>query len=166
MILNTLPNTMIFEGVLDENTLLSDLESALSKISGVSKGNYINVDLSKVHRANSSGILVWLKFLNRAGYRFKYINAPVWLVEQFNIISGYFAKGSVVESFQAPFYSPKSQKSINVNLMIGKDVPLLRDYRNYSVPSREFNGETYEADFAPAQYFNFLSLNYDNFSAS
>jgi hypothetical protein len=163
MRLNLVANTMIFEGVLDEKTSPEDLEASFSKVKGTSGGRPITVDLSKVGRANSSGILIWLRFLNKANYCFKYTNVPVWLVSQFNMISGHFQGGSFVESFQAPFFAPKTQASKNLTLVLGKDIPLLESYENFSLPNRIVDGESYEIDFDPSQYFHFITQNYDSF---
>jgi ABC-type transporter Mla MlaB component len=163
MRLNTLPNVILFEGVLDENTSLSELEASFLKMKSTSGGQPIALDFSKVLRANSSGILVWLRFLNKANYQFKYLNAPVWLVGQFNMISGHFRGGGFVESFQAPFFAPRTQASKNLTLVVGKDLPLQKDYSNFKIPNRAIDGENFEIDFDPDQYFHFLSENYEAF---
>ncbi|MGE0763913.1 MAG: hypothetical protein AB7N80_11595 [Bdellovibrionales bacterium] len=165
MRVNILPQSMVFEGVLDENTSLDDLNAAFAKLKAANPKGVITLDLSKVARANSSGILTWLKFLKNSNYPFKYVNSPVWLVSQFNMISGYFEGGSFVESFQAPYYAPQSQSSKSFNLIIGRDVPLQQDYSNFSFKNRTVNGEEFEIDFEPEQYFQFIAVNYENFKS-
>lgn len=163
MRVNVLPNTMIFEGVLDENTSLTDIMDAFTKLKNAGAKAPITLDFSKVVRANSSGILIWLKFLKATNFQFKYVNAPVWLVGQFNMISGYFESGSFVESFQAPYFAPKSQASQHFKIIIGNEIKLQQAYSDSDLPKRVVNGEEYEIDFDPQQYFHFIVENYNNF---
>lgn len=167
MRINLEPNTMIFEGLLDENTSLVELKESLKKLSELAvKSAYplpVVVDFSKVVRANSSGILTWLRFLQSSSTQFKYVNAPTWLVGQFNIVSGYFENGSFVYSFYVPFYAPKTRSSKNLLMTVGVDIQIQTEYASVSIPSRMIDGDMFEIDFEPNRYFSFIKENYKNF---
>lgn len=159
-----LPNALLFDGVIDESVVFADFEIPIKKLrESVAPSEPIGVDFSKVPYANSAGIVVWLKVVYGSDTRFKYINAPVWLVNQFNMIKGYFENGSYVESLQAPFFAPKTQDSVTFTLALGKDLPILKDYSKYAVPERSDEGKTFEIDFVPEQFFSFIVENYEIF---
>lgn len=153
---------VIFEGVLDETDSLEDLQATLKKIKQ-SRPSAITVDFSKVSSGNSSGILVWLKAVYGAAAQVKYVNAPVWLVNQFNSIRGYFENKSYVESFFAPFFNESQDQSFHVQFIVGKDIPIQKDYSNFTVQDRVKDGLTYQPDFDPQQYFGFISRHLANF---
>lgn len=163
MRVSVLPNTLVFEGVLDEETSLDHLSSAYQQLKKSNPTLPITLDFSKVSRANSAGLVTWLKFLQSAHTKVKYVNTPVWLVGQFNMIKGYFTNGSYVESVQIPLYSTAAQYSKIVTIKLGKDVPILPDYSDFKLPNQMIEGHEYEVDFDPAQYFSFISEHYDTF---
>src|SRR5665213_2067057 len=100
-----------FEGILDEETSKDELAVAIEKLKKLGITPPVILDFVKVTYANSVGIAVWLKLAHELQVEFKYVNAPIWLVNQFNMISSYFAGGSFVQSVQVPFFSPKIQDS-------------------------------------------------------
>ena len=104
-----LSNTLIFEGVLDEQTLPETLTDALNKLRSSGLKSPVTVDFSSVKYANSTGIVTWLKFTVEANVAFKYVKAPIWLVNQFNSIKDYLENGSFVESLDVPFFAPKTR---------------------------------------------------------
>ena len=160
---NILPNTLSFEGVLDEEVTLDQLLVYLGQLKSSGLTPPVNLDFSKVSYANSTGIVTWLKFTREAKLCFKYVNAPVWLVNQFNMVKGYFEFGSFVESMHVPYFAPKTQDSRVFNLTVGKDFPLLADYSNVTIPNRKADGRDYEIDFTPERYLSFISENLPNF---
>lgn len=163
MKIHVLPNTIAFEGVLDEGVAIEKLEAPLMKLKKEKNAQAVAVDFSKVSYANSAGIVVWLKAIYGAGVAIKYVNAPVWLVNQFNMIRGYFENGSFVESILAPYYAPKTQDSRNFTLKIGQDVPVLEDYSGFKLSNRVDDGKSYEIDFDPEQFFSFVAENFKTF---
>jgi hypothetical protein len=158
-----IPNGLKFEGVLDKMTSGQHLEQAFENL--VSKGisGPVILDLSSVSRGNSAGIVTWLRFFKKIAHPAKYVNAPIWLVSQFSMIKGYFDHNSYVESFQAPYFDLKTEKSSSSILRIGKDLPLLESYENFQAPNLVINGNDCEPDFTPQQYFSFISENYPVF---
>lgn len=165
MKISVLPNTLVFEGIMDEETSITDLNTAMTKLTSGGVKPPVTVDFSAVPYANSIAVVVWLKFIIAAKVMFKYVNAPVWLVNQFNMIGGYFESASFVESLQTPFFCPKTQESRSITIHLGKDIPILKDYTGFEFPVIELEGKEYEMDVSPPRYFSFISENYDLFKA-
>jgi hypothetical protein len=163
MNVTVLPNSLIFDGILDEETSLDVLLGGFEKLKKAGMNPPVNLDFSKVTYANSAGVVIWLKFIHQSGVPFKYVNAPVWLVNQFNMISDYFGNGSFVESIDAPFFAPKSQESRVFTLKLGTDVPVLDDYTTLRIPNKTADGKIFEIDFTPERYLSFISENYEMF---
>jgi hypothetical protein len=160
---NVLPNTLSFEGVLDEQTSEDSLLAILEEVKRNGLKPPLIIDLSKVSYANSRGGLVWLKFGRAAGVPLKYVNAPVWLINQFNMITDYFINGSFVETMMAPYFAPQTGDSRSFMLKVGVDFPLMADYSDFTMPNRNENGKIFEPDFEPARYFHFITNNFKKF---
>ena len=160
------PNTLTFENVLQEETRIEDLAVSLKTLKNQGIKPPLVLDLSKVERANSAGILVWLKFLMMIDIPYKYVQCPTWLVSQFNMIAGYFVNGGFVESIQAPFYNPENEFSKIITLKLGIDVPIQENYHEFKMPKRMIEGNEYEPDFDPNRYFSFIAKNFKQFKAS
>lgn len=149
-------HTVFFSGVLNEHVDLNNTESALHAAHRSLSGDQKRVclDLSHVSRANSSGLLQWLRLMKKAQIPLCYIRTPVWLVEQFNMIDEFFDGDVTVDSIYAHFYSPDTDTSETRLLTIGTDVPVLENYRNYNAGSADAQ---LEPDFDERSYFHFIS---------
>jgi len=158
MKMELLSNVLVCEGILDEHTEATDVQKTLQAIQKIAKGAF-DVDFSKVKYANSTGIVTWLKTLKASGVTIRYINAPVWLVGQFNMIRDFFENGSYVESFCAPYYCTSTQESRALTLRVGKEVPVTDNYKGIKFPNVAVEGKTFEIDFVPERYFSFISEN-------
>lgn len=155
---NLLPDTIQFNGELNEFSkpdAFSKIFDQLGQVRGEIKG--AKLDFSQVTRANSSGIVIWLRFFEKIEDHFNYVNTPVWLVNQFNMISDFLGKSSIVSDFQAPFFCEATEGSLNLKFFPGDDLPLLETYRDYDVPNRIIDGKEFEPDFEPSAYFDFLT---------
>lgn len=157
-----LSNALVCEGILDEHSDSSEIEAAFKKIAS-NGASSVDVDFSKVKYANSTGIVTWLKIAKHLGITIRYVNAPIWLVGQFNMIRDFFENGSYVESFAAPYYCPSTQESRALTLRMGKEVPVKTDYAQVKFPNVAVDGKTYEIDFSPERYFSFISENFKTF---
>lgn len=151
-------STVIFSGILNEHVDLNATESViyvahrtLNEASGT-----VFLDFSQVSRANSSGLLQWLRLMKKIQLPMCYVRAPVWLVEQFNMIDEFFDGQVTVESIYAHFYCPETDSNETRLLTLGVDVPILENYRTFrvTVPSNE-NAEL-EPDFDERSYFHFI----------
>ena len=150
-------NLIEFSGYLSEKTNPEALRTAFLTAAQSTQDNTVRVDFSKVEKANSVGILAYLKAFDSAKVRAVYERAPIWLVEQFNCIPEFFAASSTVISFYARFFSPRTRKPQNVLLTVDKDVSRLPHYKNYSFTISDESGAALEPDFDPELYFFFLT---------
>lgn len=155
---------MIFEGILDEDVQQSTLINAFAKLKASGLTPPLVLDFSKVEYANSAGILTWVKFLREINVACRYVNAPIWLIHQMNMIDDFLKNGSTVYSFQAPYFCPETQESKSLLLVVGKDIPVQKDYAGFAAPNRSEGGKVYECDFIPERYLSFISGNYEQFS--
>jgi hypothetical protein len=149
-------STVVFKGVLDEKSSMTSVKEVIEKAMVSSPEGAVRLDFGNVRRANSIGILAWAKFVDACSFKFVYVNAPKWLVEQFNLC-GLLKTDSKVESFQAPFYSGDLDKHEVLTLVVGRDVPVQSDYSSFEIVCTGTDGTRLEADFEPAEYFNFLA---------
>jgi ABC-type transporter Mla MlaB component len=161
--INAIQGTVLFKGKLDELLAQDELLKVYDEAQKQSNEDVVSIDMSGIDLANSKGVVAWLRFLGSNDRKIKYVNAPIWLVEQFNIITSYFAGQSYVESFQAPFYNSQTSKSESILLVVGKDVPLMKDYSKFDINTLKSHKPNYEPDFIPEVYFHFLANNYLRF---
>lgn len=160
MTISLLPNLIIFEGILDEN---SNLDVVENHFKNHHSGEPICVDFSKVRFGNSIGIVKWLRVLLNHNMRIDYINAPIWLVKQFNMISTFLEKGDWVSSLYIPYYCADTDEELLVKMDIGKDIPILKNYSSFKLEDRDVDQKTFEPDIAPSLYFDFIAKNYETF---
>ena len=64
-----LPNTLAFDGILDEVSSFNHLVEAFEKLKQTGIKPPVNLDFSKVSYANSAGIVTWLKFTPARSFR-------------------------------------------------------------------------------------------------
>lgn len=145
------------EGILNEHVDLQVVEAAISEASRTDKTSLVSLDLSKVNRANSSGLLQWLRMTKRLKCGLKYINTPVWLVEQFNMIDEFFDGKISVESIFAHFYCPDTDSSETHLLKLGADVPIREQYKDFQLKMTSADGKSLEPDFDERSYFHFIA---------
>jgi hypothetical protein len=158
-------NTVVFSGILNEDSASNVIKSSLEEALNSSPDKKVFVDFSKVKRANSCGILTWYKVLETLPGFFTYINVPRWLVEQFNI-SDFLNKNTTVESIEANFYCPQNDTHENIYLVIGKEIPILEDYSSFQLVLKNKDGLDLEMDFEPVEYFSFISSSFQKFKGS
>lgn len=156
--------TLTFKGTLDEHSSPEFLHKTVKDAMDLVRGARVRLDFSQVRRANSCGILTWFKLLEQLKPRVTYINVPVWLVEQFNF-SDALRGDALVESFQAPFYCPDKDAHAVITLTVGREVPLLADYSDFTLTVPGEGGAVFEPDFEPEEYFQFLAAHHDKFKA-
>ncbi|NBO38404.1 hypothetical protein EBU99_07450 [bacterium] len=147
------------DGVLNEHVDLQSVEATIleASASAPAEGGQVLLDLSKVQRANSSGLLQWLRMTKRLKCPLRYVKAPVWLVEQFNMIDEFFDGEISVESIYAHFYCPETDSSETHLLQIEKDVPLLDNFREFRLMVKSSDGGELEPDFDERSYFHFIA---------
>jgi ABC-type transporter Mla MlaB component len=145
------------EGSLDESISTELFQKVIEELKTQASGEAIPLDFSKVLRANSAGILTFLRVLKGANLRFKYINTPVWLVEQFSMINQFLENSSYVESLQVPYFCEDDDSEELLTFELGKEIPLLESYSDFELESRMINNKEYEPDVSPERYFAFIA---------
>jgi hypothetical protein len=120
------------------------------------------ISFRNVQRANSCGIIAWFKLARELDVRIRYIETPVWLIEQFNM-SPFFLRNATVESFYAPFYEIESGGHEVKLLRVGIEVPILPNYADFEFDLQTAESVHIEADFQADEYFFFISANYASF---
>ncbi|KAB8028052.1 hypothetical protein [Fluviispira multicolorata] len=151
--------TVEFSGLLNEESSVDLIKQGLEQaIKNSAAKKEVNLDFSKVKRANSCGILAWYKILENFDCSFIYVNAPRWLVEQFNI-SDFLSEKTTVSSIYANFYCPSNDTHEVLLLNIGKEIPILDNYDEFNLVLKNKEGFDLEIDFEPSEYFYFISSN-------
>ncbi len=150
-----------FVGYLSEKTSAEDIQTGLQKALQASHSGVVRIDFSKVERANSVGILKYLKVFESLHIKAVYERAPIWLVEQFNVIQEFLHGDVTVASLYARFFSLTTNKHVTQLLHVGKDVPLLSNYKDFEIELKDESGQMLEPDFDPQLYFSFLTTQDD-----
>ena len=138
------------EGVLDEQSNLSSLASALPATGA-------SLDLAGVKRINSIGIREWREFLRAvAGRPITLLRCPPVFVDQLNTIAN-FGGHAEVSSVLAPFECLRcgEQQLVLLEVFAGDLDPLERMPEAPRCPSCQ---EAMQLDGEPTGYFRFLKL--------
>lgn len=113
----------------------------------------ISFDFNQVNMINSCGIREWIKFLEKIpeATHVIYNNCPQIIIEQINMVHGFFRKGASINSFYAPYFCESCDKENKVHLMADQ-------VKNRKAPKMECPkcGEEMDFDAIEAQYFSFL----------
>lgn len=113
----------------------------------------ISFDFDKVSMINSCGIREWIKFIEKIpeSTHIVYNNCPQIIIEQINMVHGFFRKGASINSFYAPYFCEKCDKENKVHLKA-------EQVKNRKAPKMECPkcGEEMDFDAIEAQYFSFL----------
>lgn len=130
-----------FEGIIDE-------DANFDKIKSLGLKKYI-FDFEKVKLINSCGIREWIKYLDELkSVEIIYRNCPQIIIEQINMVHGFIKKGTVVESFIAPYFCEscddekkvllKSHEVINLQAPIKKCMKCNSDLEFDAIPKQYF----------------------------
>jgi hypothetical protein len=147
-----------FSGTLNEDSDFVLIRRFLEELNSTN----ISISFRAVQRANSCGIIAWFKLARELDLRVRYLETPVWLIEQFNM-SPFFLRNATVESFYAPFYEIESGGHEFKLLRVGIEVPILSNYSDFELDLQAAEFANIEADFQPEEYFFFISANFAAF---
>ena len=151
-------NSLKFIGELDETCPLEDLRPAVHQLNQEFPEQVVHVDFSKVSRANSLGIVTWLKLLQEMNFTVSYVNCPPWLVTQFNLLdTAFFKDKTLIESIYIPFYCEELDHEERFLFHIGKDIPIQSSYDQFELTDRLIDGHKYVPDITYRLYFAFLT---------
>lgn len=114
----------------------------------------ISFDFNQVNMINSCGIREWIKFLEKLPEKSQiiYKNCPQIIIEQINMVHGFFRKGASIQSFYAPYYCEKCGKEAKVHLQTDQ----VKNKKAPSVDCPHCGAEDIEFDAIESQYFSFL----------
>ncbi len=138
--------TVSLVGTIDEDADFKPLD-------GLTQPEVI-FDFDKVVMLNSCGIREWINFLGKlpAGIKVSYRQCPQIIIEQINMVHGFFREGAVIESFYAPYYCEDCDKESKILLKT-------EQVKNKKAPKAKCphcGSENVEFDALEAQYFHFL----------
>lgn len=132
-------------GAIDEDSEFKELIGLEQK--------HISFDFNQVNMINSCGIREWIKFLEKIPPTTKvtYNNCPQIIIEQINMVHGFFRQGASINSFYAPYFCESCDKEVKVHLTADK-------VKNRKAPKMECPrcGSDMEFDAIESQYFSFL----------
>lgn len=113
----------------------------------------VSFDFNQVSMINSCGIREWIRFMEKIPEKSTviYKNCPQIIIEQMNMVHGFFRKGSQIESFYAPYFCESCNKEAKVHILASQ-------VKNRKAPKENCPtcNEEMEFDAMEAQYFSFL----------
>lgn len=114
----------------------------------------ISFDFNKVSMINSCGIREWIKFLEKIPEKssISYNNCPQIIIEQINMVHGFFRKGALINSFYAPYYCEKCGKEAKVHLLAEQ----IKNKKAPQVDCPHCSAENIDFDAIESQYLAFL----------
>lgn len=129
-----------------------DEDADFKELLGLEQRN-ISFNFDKVSMINSCGIREWIKFLEKIPEttHVVYNNCPQIIIEQINMVHGFFRKGASINSFYAPYYCEKCGAESKIHLSASQ-------IKNRKAPKIDCPkcGSEAEFDAIEAQYFSFL----------
>lgn len=132
-------------GAIDEDADFKELNGLEQKT--------VSFDFDKVTMINSCGIREWIKFLENipATTNIVYKNCSQIIIEQINMVHGFFRKGASIHSLYAPYFCEKCNKEYKIHLSADQ----IKDRKAPKVLCPKC-GEGMDFDAIESQYFNFL----------
>jgi hypothetical protein len=136
-----------FHGIIDEDVDFSQVP--------VERRSAYIFNFDGVKGINSCGIREWVKFSERFDPATKliYQNCTQIIIEQINMVAGFFRAGSEVRNFYAPYFCETCDEERKVLIDAGK-------VSANAAPAMACAscGETMEFDALEEQYFRFLKM--------
>ena len=131
-------------GQIDEDSIFTQLLELKSK--------KLIFDFKEINLINSCGVREWINFIEKINQEISisYKNCPQIVIEQINMVHGFIRKGTIVESFYAPYYSEDEDKVIKV-LLSTHDI-----VQGKAPLKKSDSGEELEFDAIEAQYFQYI----------
>ncbi len=135
-------------GQIDEDVNFSDYPL---------EGTSLTLDLDGISAINSCGIREWIKWMQKAesvsSIVFK--NCPKIIVDQMNMVEGFFPNNAKVDSFYVPYYSDETGEERNILFESNKEFT----GSNLKLPDqvKDSEGNEMEIDVIETKYFKFIS---------
>ncbi len=141
---------LTFAGSIDEDAKLPDPATLQASAE-------ITVDMGGEQAINSCGVREWVKWVKAVPPSAKliYVNSPKVIVDQMNMIGGLLPKGTVIKSFQVPYFCESCKQAHNMTFNEGKE------FQGKTAKPPELTcpkcGSPMELDIIEAKYFKFLT---------
>jgi DNA-directed RNA polymerase subunit RPC12/RpoP len=115
----------------------------------------ITFDFNQVDMINSCGIREWIKFLENVPEktRIVYRQCPQIIIEQINMVHGFFRKGSSIETLYAPYFCESCEHE-------SKEIVTFDQIKNKKAPKIDCpkcGHEFMDFDAIESQYFGFVN---------
>lgn len=129
-----------------------DEDADFKELAGLEQKS-ISFDFEKVTMINSCGIREWIKFLESipSDTKILYRNCPQIIIEQINMVHGFFRQGASIESFYAPYYCESCGKEAKILLKADQ----VKNRKAPEMPCPVCNKKM-DFDAIEGQYFGFL----------
>jgi DNA-directed RNA polymerase subunit RPC12/RpoP len=133
-------------GAIDEDTDFKEL-------AGLEQKTMI-FDFKQVNMINSCGIREWIRFVESipGSTKLIYDNCPQIIIEQINMVHGFFRKGAEIRSFYAPYFCESCNKESKIHLKTEQ----IKNRKAPKVECPNCGSDDMEFDAIEAQYFAFL----------
>ena len=137
---------VILSGTIDEDADFTPLQ-------GLTQPKIV-FDFHGISMLNSCGIREWVSFIGKLppSSHFTYRRCPQIIIEQINMVHGFFREGAVIESFFAPYYCEGCNKEAKIELKANQ----VHAFHAPKVSCRHCGAEGMEFDALEEQYFHFL----------
>jgi DNA-directed RNA polymerase subunit RPC12/RpoP len=144
----------LLDGTL--NVLLAgtiDEDADFAPLHGLTQPKIV-FDFHGISMLNSCGIREWVSFLTKlpSTTRFTYRRCPQIIIEQINMVHGFFREGAVIESFFAPYYCADCNKESKIELKATQ----VHGQRAPKMSCPHCGSSEMEFDALEEQYFHFL----------
>lgn len=140
--------TVLVQGAIDEDFTTGFLQEVT--------GESIVFDFQNLTLINSCGIREWIRLIeNLSGKQITYSKCPKILIDQVNMVEGFFPDYCKIDTFFAPYYSEDKDEEVDILLNVSEIAEDLK------APAKkdEGSGEELEFDDIEAQYFAFIKRN-------
>jgi DNA-directed RNA polymerase subunit RPC12/RpoP len=114
----------------------------------------ISFDFNDITLLNSCGIREWIGFIQKLPENtyLQYQRCPQIIIEQINMVHGFFKTGSQIESFYAPYFCAHCDKESKILLTTDK----VKNNKAPAATCPHCGAQDMEFDALEEQYFHFL----------
>ncbi len=133
-------------GTIDEDADFKPLEGLNQPV--------ISFDFNDITLLNSCGIREWIGFIQKLpeNSNLHYQRCPQIIIEQINMVHGFFKSGSQIESFYAPYFCASCDKESKILVTADK----IKNSKAPAAACPHCGAEGMEFDALEEQYFHFL----------
>ncbi|NQY99244.1 MAG: hypothetical protein HRT45_01080 [Bdellovibrionales bacterium] len=149
---------MYFEGAVSEaipeETFVKEFLGAVEPLQG--DHEYVPISFEKASHINSVGVKTLLAAMSKTSAAINIVNSPVWLVDQFKMIHGFFGEKHIATSFYFPYFNDEKGEEHFRLLEIAKDFDLSKDFGSQEFQTIVVDEAKFEPDEDGGDYFSFL----------